>query len=401
MVGPQYDSRWISRHSLQLKSALVAHGIRDDMLARSSWSAKCPARAKGATCVAYLGATDEEFSVGTDGLLCILLWFTTGKAKVRHAGNVAAQLAGEFITSLCMKALPSLGPPFTVSWSGGSVDLQWTGTRLVMLSCSPARRWEKMMATFLCDGNIGRMLVHMKEKLQRPSRIKGHLDLVATLLATLLQVIGCSVEQSRHSEVWDAMRPCSVPALFRDGSTKARRLSLGYVLDVADVVSNSPELRTSSQYLASQAAQACSPAARGKTNSLKTHGKTKALAPKTGRSFCSRKLLAYRAGPRASFRGSRYLSVALDGTRVGGAEWCQYACTDPATGKSAWLPPQASVGTKFGKFGNAKTHTCLVRFWGNEMSLCPSPPYYFDMYAMCQTVTKCRCARHLCFVFYS
>ena len=38
---------------------------------------------------------------------------------------------------------------------------------------------------------------------------------------------------------------------------------------------------------------------------------------------------------------SIYRSVALDGVRAGGAEWCIYATTDPESGTSHFMPPKA------------------------------------------------------------
>ena len=107
-----------------------------------------------------------------------------------------------------------------------------------------------------------------------------------------------------------------------------------------EAVNTSPELRTASQLLAAQAVLS-SKTKRGKraNNKLKTLGRK--LTPKTGRSFAPRKMYAYRARGRELTEKSRFFSVALDATRVGGTDWCNYVGTDLETHVSLWWPPQA------------------------------------------------------------
>lgn len=384
VVGSGFDGRWISRHLLQMKSVLRAAGVPEDHLVRSLWSAKFSATRNSD--MVNMGPTEDEFCVCTEGLLAIILSFTVGRTKMKGATD-CKEVVAALISALASRAAPGVGAPWQATWQDGMAELQWVDGSIALVRCEPHAKWHSKLQGLLQGGKVGRILVGLKEKLQRPCRIKGQVDCATALMLSLSQAVAHSVEASRGEPFWDETRPSQVPALFKDGSSKARRVGIGYVLDVVDAVNASPELRNPGQLLAAQAAGS-SKAVRGRCAKVKFMGNKRRLMPKTAQKFVPKKMTAYRVASVKRFKKSKYISVALDALRAGGAEWCQYACTDPDLGVSCWWPPQACLGGAWVGQCACFAQSDLLQNCIAQMSLCPAP-FIFPVFLRIVQMSLC------------
>ena len=244
------------------------------------------------------------------------------------------------------RRLPASGEVFDVKVGDDcTVSMQWTGRHLELVRVVPAGQWSTLCRSLLAGGNIGDSFVRLAEKLTRPRKIPSYVHLVEAIFKNLKQRVAVSLEASADDVVWDNTRLCDVPSLYKTGSIKARRVGMGYVLDVVDAVSTTPELRTPQQLLAVKCAMVSVRQKRSAKANIKFLRGQGALAPKSGQNYIMKRMCSYQKALRNKLERSVYVSITLDATRVAGADWCLYAVTDPSSGFAGWLPPQASAIT--------------------------------------------------------
>jgi hypothetical protein len=68
---------------------------------------------------------------------------------------------------------------------------------------------------------------------------------------------------------------------------------------------------------------------------------SKNMKARSASSFVPKKLKAMLRTAKQLAGKSIYRSVAMDGVRAGGAEWCLYPTTDPESKVSHFMPPKA------------------------------------------------------------
>ena len=95
---------------------------------------------------------------------------------------------------------------------------------------------------------------------------------------------------------------------------------MGYVLDVVDAVSTTPELRTPQQLLAVKCAMvSVRQKWSAKANIKFRHGQ-RARAPKSAQNYIMKRMCSYQKALRNKLEHSVYVSITLDATRVAGAD---------------------------------------------------------------------------------
>ena len=371
-VGSGFDGRWISRHSKQLIGAFEDAGLDANHLVRSMWSVTYTGSKNERADLAE--AYEDEFNVSSEGLIESLLYFTVGRVKSKGVVDAPTVVAC-FLNGLARKLLPASGCPWQVCFGDGEfAELVLRDGRIVVRDVHK-KKWAQIVQTLVRTGDIGTILVHLAQTLRRPKRIPSYCHIAQAMFKDLEQRLATSLEGTVGSAVWDETRPSDIPALYKTGSEKARRVGIGYVLDVVNAVSTSPELRTPAQLLASKCTS-FSKESRGKRAKIKFATARRCLRPISGHNFISKKMCCYQDTLKEKLRCASHLSVALDGTRAGGADWCLYAATDPSSGIAGWWPPQVPVGFQRPPNGMPKTQF-LKHFeglWGcSRSSFNPAP----------------------------
>lgn len=289
VLGSGFCGKWVSRHISYLEGVLEEAGLPPKAhLGKSLWSAKFGTPEPDAT---DFSIYEDEYNVTTEGLLCISLALSAGRVK-SHGNHDKKGKAAALIAALVAKVLPRDGAPLRITHESEWAEFVMSPRRIALVGCHPAKKWRCRLASAIGATHIGAVLVELRAKVLRPSRSPSQVAMLRTIISGLCSAIAIEVEASRGDPIWHEMRVCELQPLFRTDSNRPRRIGIGYVLDVVDVVNSAPELRTSGQFLAAQAVVASRPG-RGKQAKIKFMGTRRKLKPKSGQAFIIRKMLGY------------------------------------------------------------------------------------------------------------
>eukprot|EP00972_Heterocapsa_arctica_P002013 289144-Heterocapsa_arctica.AAC.1 len=134
----------------------------------------------------------------------------------------------------------------------------------------------------------------------------------------------------------------ALPELYRNGSSRPRRIGKTFKLSVSEAAHELPSLRNAQQLLAARRVFLHTVANPKKKQQLSRRG----VAPGAGRTFCQDNMMAYIAGCQLELNDCPHGYVSMDATRVSSKDLMFYVFEGLPAMKSCWLVPKAPLRGK-------------------------------------------------------
>jgi hypothetical protein len=281
----------------------------------------------------------QEYSVTTEGLVALLVAWQGFKGKVASGHDHSAS-AKSMMKALATVLFPlGVGVPVDVDDGERAWSYVVSDRRLEVTSAAE-RRWDRTFKDQVTSfDSVVDVVYWCADVIRRPSRHQGKVQQCDRLLRALVELFGAQGELLAAENRFCVEAQLEQPPLFRVDSNKARRVGVGYKLVVCQTAA-STELKTPQLVLAARAVGRLGTLKRISKKSRKKRHRM-VLSPKLGVQFRRVRMAQYRIKSLAACRNAKWISVCLDGLRVGQMDWTIFACENLDNRNALWLPPQA------------------------------------------------------------
>ena len=344
VIGGAFDGDWICRRKKMLRKYMSDVGVPEDHLVTSMWAARHTALSRKQDLTDQeLTMFDQEFSTTAEASIAIACALATGRTHVTAHHDVDAH-AAFFIDALAAKCSTGDGAPLAMDFARGSRGEVRLCGAVVHFTTGDHRLAQRFAG--LCGGSIsapvGQVMLKCHMAMRQKGRNPTRYAMAEVIFSSLLELVASTVEASRGEAFWTTTNSLQLPPLYRDGSTKARRVSIRFKLEVCSAVATNPSLQTPAQFLA--AAQAKAAPQHMKREKTKRKWITKhQLRAGSASAFSKTEMSQYLVTGRLAMRSLANCSIILDATRAGGKDWMLVGAYSHESRQAMWLPPQAAA----------------------------------------------------------
>lgn len=350
-IGSGRESKWLGRHSMQLKSLIAEFGLDLEMHFFPS-TRSIVARAAGASDDQDMSEAaaskfgDRDYMVSSLGVLCLMSMlphrgfkqFCARQKLPEACGFVTDALLSKFVPAKGQRCLTIMldGKEYRLNGAGAEVSIAGDSSRALATLCKVAPR----------TGSITQMLVAWAAVVHRPSKYPACVDLAKRFFLRLSAALHDQIESSRGDPMLSATDGLMLSPSRKNGSRRSRQVPWVFKQAVLAAVRKGSYLRSAQQLLA----------ARSILSNARYGNDHQEMSAKAGASFSRKDRLNYMYTCRKVLRDMRWFHFSCDATSVGGRKWLQIAGWSPEKSVGFWCVPQEPlVKTCFVSLSNAQS----------------------------------------------
>ena len=331
--GDEHNGSWLTKTLPLVESFMEYLGFAKEHVRRSTRSVVYKGKYHGLD-IASLALYDPEATLSSEGVLLLCVYAATS-GKFGHSTDV-------FVSDRAKSVIDGLVSTF-VDKKMSEVKVYdsentWQGTITItdgmVKFANSLERPIKGARGLKTAEPIADYLMELARILRRPSQNSVPLVLLCGhCIRVIVEWIGATVDSNRGGVTFSERDHIDLPELYKKGSSRPRRISKSFKLQVSKECYQAPALRNAQQFLSAR--RMINGRVRGKGKQ-----KAKGLQSKAGKNFCVDNMTAYMSSSRCDLHKAKHGYVGLDGTSVSGKDCEFYVFEAPELKLACWLPPK-------------------------------------------------------------